>query len=110
MELGSGYINHNLNLSCFEKITIGNGVVISENVTVRDSDDHEIVGSTKPMTMPIAIGNHVWIGMNVTVLKGVKIGDGSIIAAGAVVTKDVPENCLIAGVPARIVKTGVQWR
>lgn len=110
LELGSGYINHNLNLSCFEKITIGEGVVISENVTVRDSDDHEIIGSTKPMTMPIVIGDHVWIGMNVTVLKGVKIGDGSIIAAGAVVTRDVPENCLVAGVPARIVKTDVQWQ
>lgn len=109
LELGSGYVNHNLNLSCFEKITIGNGVVISENVTVRDSDDHEIVGSAKPVTMPVAIGNHVWIGMNVTVLKGVKIGDGSIIAAGAVVNKDVPENCMVAGVPARVIKTKVQW-
>lgn len=110
LELGSGYINHNLNLSCFERISIGEGVVISENVTIRDSDDHEIVGSTKPMTMPVTIGNHVWIGMNVTILKGVKIGDGAVIAAGAVVTKDVPARSLIAGVPARIVKTGVQWR
>lgn len=110
LELGSGYINHNLNLSCFEKVTIGHGVVISENVTVRDSDDHEIIGSTKPMTMPIVIGDHVWIGMNVTILKGVKIDNGAIVAAGAVVTKDVPEHCLVAGVPARIVKTDVQWR
>lgn len=107
--LGGGYINHNLNLSCFESITIGKGVVISENVTIRDSDDHAIVGSEKPMTQPIVIGDHVWIGMNVTILKGVTIGSGAIIAAGAVVTNDVPDNALAGGVPARIIKTGVSW-
>lgn len=109
LKLGSGYVNHNLNLSCFDQITIGKGVVISENVTIRDSDDHTIVGSQKPMTLPVTIGNHVWIGMNVTILKGVTIGDGAIIAAGAVVTKDVPENALVGGVPAKVIKTGISW-
>ena len=109
LRLGSGYVNHNLNLSCFESISFGKGVVISENVTVRDSDDHTIVGSDKPMTQPIVIGDHVWIGMNVTILKGVKIGNGAIIAAGAVVTRDVPENALAGGVPAKVIKTGVSW-
>ena len=61
------------------------------------------------MTQPISIGNHVWIGINVTILKGVKIGDGAIIAAGAVVTRDVPERCLAAGVPARVIKNNVSW-
>lgn len=110
LELGGGYINHNLNLSCFEKISIGNDVVISENVTIRDNDDHEIIGRDKPMTMPITIGNHVWIGMNVTILKGVTIGDGAIIAAGSIVNKDIPSHCLAAGVPARIIKTDVAWK
>ena len=109
LRLGGGYVNHDLNLSCFEGISIGKGVVISENVTVRDSDDHTIVGSDKPMTQPIVIGDHVWIGMNVTILKGVTIGNGAIIAAGAVVTRDVPENALAGGVPARVLKTGVSW-
>lgn len=109
LELGSGYINHNLNLSCFDRITIGKGVVISENVTIRDNDDHSITGSANPMKLPIVIGNHVWIGMNVTILKGVTIGNGSIIAAGAVVTKDVPENTLVGGVPAKVLKTDVSW-
>lgn len=109
LSLGSGYINHNLSLSCFESIRIGNGVVISENVCIRDSDDHTITGSTKPMTQPIAIGDHVWIGMNVTILKGVTIGNGAIIAAGAVVTKDVPANALVGGVPAKVIKTEVSW-
>lgn len=109
LNLGGGYINHNLNLSCFESITIGQGVAISENVTIRDSDDHTIASSQNPVTKPIVIGDHVWIGMNVTILKGVTIGSGSIIAAGAVVTKDVPENALVGGVPAKVLKTGVSW-
>lgn len=109
LRLGVGYVNHDLNLSCFESISIGKGVVISERVSIRDSDDHSIVGSDKPMTQPIVIGDHVWIGMNVTILKGVTIGSGSIVAAGAVVTKDVPDNTLVAGVPAKVVKTGVSW-
>ncbi len=109
LKLGGGYINHNLNLSCFESITIGQGVAISENVTIRDSDDHTITSSQNPVTKPVVIGNHVWIGMNVTILKGVTVGSGSIIAAGAVVTKDVPENALVGGVPARVIKAGVSW-
>ena len=109
LNLGGGYINHNLNLSCFESISIGNGVVISENVCIRDSDDHTVKGSSKPMTSPIVIGDHVWIGMNVTILKGVKIGNGAIIAAGAVVTKDVPENSMVGGIPAKVIKTEVSW-
>lgn len=109
LQFGSGYINHNLNLSCFENITIGEGVAISENVTVRDSDGHAIVGANRPATLPVHIGNHVWIGMNVTILKGVTIGDGAIIAAGAVVTKDVPGRALVAGVPAKVMKTDVVW-
>lgn len=57
--LGSGYINSNLNLSCFKSIKIGHNVAISENVIIRDSDNHTIRGSTKNPTQPIAIGNDV---------------------------------------------------
>jgi acetyltransferase-like isoleucine patch superfamily enzyme len=108
--LGSGFINNNLNLSCFEQIEIGFGVAISENVCIRDSDDHTILSSPHTKTQAIKIGNHVWIGMNVTILKGVTIGDGAIIAAGSVVTKDIPAKTLAAGVPAKVIKTEVEWK
>jgi acetyltransferase-like isoleucine patch superfamily enzyme len=112
--LGSGFINHFLNLSCYQRIEIGHDVCISENVSIRDSDNHNIlsckgVAAKSHKTLPIKIGNHVWIGMNVTILKGVTIGDGAVIAAGSVVNKDVPARCLAGGVPAKILKEDVEW-
>ena len=53
---------------------------------------------------PIKIGTHVWIGSNATILSGVSIGEWSVVAAGAVVTKDVPPMTVVGGVPARIIK------
>lgn len=110
LTLTSGYINHNVNISCFASIEIGHDVAIADNVTIRDSDDHDILSSPHVKTSPIKIGNHVWIGMNATILKGVTIGDGAIIAAGAVVTRDVAAGCLAGGVPARIIKENVIWQ
>jgi acetyltransferase-like isoleucine patch superfamily enzyme len=79
-------------------------------VTIRDSDNHLITSNPDfQKTMPIKIGNHVWIGLNAVILKGVTVGDGAIIAAGAVVTRDVPERCLVGGVPAKIIKENVKW-
>lgn len=57
------------------------------------------------LAQPIKIGNNIWFGGNVVVTPGVTIGDGSVIAAGSVVTKDVPENSLVAGVPAKVIRT-----
>jgi acetyltransferase-like isoleucine patch superfamily enzyme len=108
--LGSGYINSGLNLSCFEKIEIGEKVVISENVTIRDSDNHQITSYNHVKTAPIKIGNHVWIGMNVTILKGVTIGDGAIIAANSLVTKNIPAHAMAGGIPAKIIKQNVEWQ
>ena len=117
LSLGSGYMNHDCVIDCFSSITIGHGEVISERVVIRDSDNHAIIltengelkSDEKPAAAPIVIQDHVWLGMNVIVLKGVTIGEGAIVAAGSVVTKDVPPHCLVAGVPAKVVKTEVTW-
>lgn len=108
--LGSGYINSHFSLHCFSRIEIGEDVAIADNVTIRDSDNHIV--TSRPdyeITKPVFIGNRVWIGMNATILKGVRIGDGAIVAAGAVVTRDVPSGCLAAGVPAVVIKENVTW-
>jgi acetyltransferase-like isoleucine patch superfamily enzyme len=110
LKIGSGYINNNLNLSCFESIEIGENVAISENVSIRDCDNHKILTKTDYCSVkPVKIGNHVWIGMNVTILKGVIIGDGVIIGAGSVVNRDIPAKCLAGGVPAKVIRENVEW-
>lgn len=109
LELGSGYINSHSKIICHNKIIIGNNVAISDNVTIRDSDMHTIIGN-EYNNKPIVIGNNVWIGDGATILKGVTIGDGAIIAAGAVVTRDVDEKTLVAGVPAKQIKSNVEWK
>lgn len=86
-------------------ITIGDGALIGHNVVLATLN-HDI-DPRKRSTMhpaPIVIGKNVWIGANATVVPGVIIGDGSIISAGAVVTKNVPANVILGGVPAKIIK------
>ena len=110
LSLGSGYMLSNCTLDCFNKITIGENVVISKNVTIRDSNNHMIKDNPNyQITAPIIIEDNVWIGMNCTILPGVKIGTGSVVAAGSVVNKSVPPHCLVAGVPAHIVRENVEW-
>lgn len=115
LSLGSGYMNYDCVIDCFDSISIGHHVVISERVVLRDSDNHtikdmEAISSDESaVTAPIVIGDHVWVGMNTIVLKGVTIGEGAVVAAGSVVNKDIPPHCLVAGVPAKVVKTDVSW-
>ena len=106
--LGSGsFINSDCKIRCHEKISIGNNCAISHDFTVMDSDAHIING--KKEVKPVTIGNHVLIGTRVTILKGVTVGDNSIIGAGSVVTNDVPANTMVAGVPAKVIKENVKW-
>lgn len=109
LELGSGYCNINSSISCFDRISIGDGVYISEQVLIRDSDNHQI-SDEGSVTLPIRIGNHVWIGAKATILKGVTIGDGAVIAAGAIVNKDVPANTLVGGIPAKVLRNNINWK
>lgn len=110
LTLGSGYINSDVRIACFSSVSIGDDVAISERVTIRDSDNHEIIGRDSPTSAPIVIGDHVWIGLGSTILKGVTIGEGSVVAAGSMVVRDVPQASLVAGVPAKVRRTGISWR
>lgn len=105
----SSYVNNESVIECFAEIKIGDDCAIAERVVIRDSDNHIIKRDGYKKSAPIIIGNHVWIGMNSVILKGVTIGDGAIIAAGSVVSKDVPPHTLVGGVPAKVIKENVEW-
>lgn len=87
-------------------ITIGDGALIGHNAvlaTLNHGFAPEDRASMYPA--PIVLGRNVWLGANVTILPGVTVGDNAIVAAGAVVTKDVPANTVVGGVPAKAIKT-----
>jgi acetyltransferase-like isoleucine patch superfamily enzyme len=107
--LGNGFVNSNAYIVCRKKISIGNRVVIGPNVVIRDTDDHILIPSDRSTDEEINICDNVWIGSNVIVLKGVTIGEGAVIAAGALVNKDIPPYALAGGVPARILRANVKW-
>lgn len=108
LDIGSGFFNSNVKIRCHKKIVIGNDVAIAHDVTIMDADAHHIVGQNNE-PQPIVIKDHVWIGTRAIILKGVTIGEGSIVAAGSVVVGSVPDHSIVAGVPARIIKDKVQW-
>lgn len=86
-------------------ITIGDGSLIGHNVVLATiNHDLNPRNNRKNHYAPITIGNHVWIGSNATILPGVIIGDWAVVAAGAVVTKDVPAYTVVGGVPAKVLK------
>lgn len=83
-------------------VNIGNCVLIGANCQIGDRDGHHNRYKSSPK--PIEIQDYVWLGMNVTVLKGVTIGEHSIIGANSVVTKDIPANCIAVGNPCKVIK------
>lgn len=93
---------------CFQDqggVTIGDGTLIGHQVVFATLNHMLDPADRSSMTArPITIGKNVWIGSHATVLAGVKVGDNSVVAAGAVVTKSVPPNVVVAGVPAKIVR------
>lgn len=86
-------------------IEIGDGALIGHNVVLATINHDTIPGNgRKNHYAPIQLGKHVWIGSNATILPGVTVGDWAVIAAGAVVTNDVPPYTIVGGVPAKIIK------
>lgn len=100
--------SNNISMIATESIEIGDGCLIGDLVSIMDSDFHGIApaqrhsGSFK--TAPVKLGNNVWLGSRVLVLKGVTIGETSVVAAGSIVTSSLPPNCIAAGVPARALR------
>lgn len=104
--------NSNLSRNCWllGDITIGDNVVMAPEVIILTSN-HDFISTAQPIISqgqqeikPVVIGDDVWIGVRAIILPGVKVGSHSIIGAGSIVTKDVPEWAIVAGNPARVIK------
>ncbi len=103
MKIGNNvFMNQNVSVTCMESIEIKDRCIIANNVVIVDHDHDFVNGGF--VSAPVKLENDVWIGANATVLKGVTIGEGAIVAAGSVVNKDVPAHTMVAGAPARVVK------
>lgn len=105
---------------CFQQISIGNDVLVSWGATIVDHDSHSLEWNLRRNDVrewsrnrkdwshvpsaPVVIADRAWVGFNVTILKGVTIGEGAVVAACSVVTRDVPPNALVAGNPARVIR------
>lgn len=112
-------IGNNCNIGAYSHITACNKIVIGDNlltglnVTITDNqhgafteEQIDMPPIKRPLLSkgPVIIGNNVWIGSNACIMPNVKIGNGVIVGANSVVTKDVPDNCIVAGCPAKIIK------
>ena len=98
------YINHNLTMMSLGSITIDDGVMIGPGTALL-TVNHEPKDIRVVMTKPIHIKKNAWIGGFVRILPGVTIGENAIVGTGSIVTKDVPDNTVVVGVPAKIIKT-----
>ena len=99
------FINSNCSMQDQGGIYIGDGVFIGHNVCLLTLN-HELTPENRAnlIPAPIHLEDRVWLGSNVTILPGVTVGENSVVAAGAVVTKDVPANTVVGGVPAKVIK------
>jgi maltose O-acetyltransferase len=100
------FINYGASISAHAGVTIGRDCLIGNYVLIMDSDYHDLRDRAKPgIARPIVIEDGVWIGARAIVLKGVHIGEGAVVAAGAIVTSDVPPRTVVANEPAKVVRT-----
>jgi len=109
LEIGHDFGMTGGSIVAAERITIGDWVTVGANTTIIDTDFHPLdpiqrrLHPQEAKTAPVVIENGVFIGMNCLILKGVTIGQGSVVGAGSVVTRDVPPGTIVAGNPARVI-------
>ncbi|MEX0639071.1 MAG: acyltransferase [Balneolaceae bacterium] len=102
--IGNGtYLNRNTLIVCEDRVEVGENCKIAWDVIIMDSDLHPIDDTTPIVNKPVRIENGVWIGCRSIILKGVTIGYGAVIAAGSVVTKDIPPRTIYGGSPAKLI-------
>lgn len=102
LSIGNGtYLNRNTEVIAAREVRIGRDCMIGWDVVIMDTDQHGMEGAV-PAARPVIIGDRVWIGCRALILKGVHIGDGAVIGAGAIVTRDVPARAIVTGLAASI--------
>ena len=101
-------ISNDVSLRAFHRIEIGSNCLIGDRGTIYDADMHEIDPNYRKRSVgcvsPVKIGNNVWIGSQVIILRGVTIGDNSVVAAGSIVVHSIPPNSVAAGSPAKVTR------
>ncbi len=101
-------LNRGATICAYTEVAIGDFTMVGEFVSIRDANHGiargELVCSQPHDAKPIHIGSDVWVGRGACILPGVTIGDGAIIGANSIVTKDVPANCIAAGIPAKVIR------
>jgi acetyltransferase-like isoleucine patch superfamily enzyme len=99
------FINYGSSISADKQGKIGHHCLLGHYTLIVDNNEHGVDHrDVVPSSVPVTIGDHVWIGSRVIILPGVSIGDYAAVGAGSVVTKDIPPNCLAVGNPARFVR------
>lgn len=116
IELGAGkdgslvlgervFINSGATIVATHSIVLGDDCLIGDLVAIFDSDFHPVESARPTRVAPVRLGTNVWVGRSATIFPGVTIGDHAVIAAGSTVTSDVPARTLVAGTPARPIRT-----
>lgn len=110
LTIGQGAANVGLTIMCAKEVTIGNGVRIGRNVSIRDwNGPHVIITESYKNHAPVHVEDHVWLCSGCSIMPGVTIGEGAVVTANSTVTRDVPPHAMVGGVPAKIIRTNIEW-